>query len=136
MEYGSKDIAKAAVRLAISENREEENAIKDELNGKNILSAAIDFGATFPEGTAKILERALVASKREGVIRDTHEEEGAVVGAAHEAIRQISDKAIGLNVGGKIAVARYKGHITVCIFFAIGMLNLNDVSIGLGHRAV
>ena len=63
-------------------------------------------------------------------------EEGAVVGATHEAIQQISDKAIGLNVGGKIAVARYRGHITVCVFFAIGLLNLNDVSIGLGHRAV
>ena len=136
MEYGSKEIAKAAVKLAISEGRDEENIIKSELMKKEISSAAIDFGATFPGGIAKILERAVVASKREGVIGDSHEEEGAVVGATHEAIQQISTKAIGLNVGGKIAVARHNGHITVCVFFAIGLLNLNDVSIGLGHRAV
>ncbi len=136
MEYGSKEIAKAAIRLAISDSRDEENNVKAELNGMDIQAVAIDFGATFPGGIAKILERAVVASKREGVIGETHEEEGAVVGATHEAIQQISDKAIGLNVGGKISVARYRGHITVCVFFAIGVLNLNDVSIGLGHRAV
>lgn len=136
MEYGSKEIAKAAIKLAISEGREDENAIKSDLRKKEILSAAIDFGATFPDGIVKILERAVVASKREGVISDSHDEEGAVVGATHEAIQQIAAKATGLNVGGKIAIARYNGHITVCVFFAIGLLNLNDVSIGLGHRAI
>jgi hypothetical protein len=45
-------------------------------------------------------------------------------------------KAIGLNVGGKIGVARYKNHISVAIFFGIGLLHLNEVSIGLGHRVV
>ena len=27
-------------------------------------------------------------------------------------------------------------HIGVCVFFAIGLLNLNDVAIGMGHRVV
>ena len=70
------------------------------------------------------------------MIGDTHAEEGAVAGATHEAITQIINKALGLNVGGKIGIARNESHISVCVFFAVGLLNLNDVAIGLGHRAI
>lgn len=136
MEYGSKHVAKAAIKLAVTDTREEENEIINSLARINIKSVAIDFGANVPDGITKILERAVVASRREGVIGESHAEEGAVVGATHEAIRQIVDKSIGLNIGGKIAIARYKSHISVCVFFAVGLLNLNDVSIGLGHRAI
>lgn len=136
MEYGSKQVAKAAIKLAVTDTREEENEIINSLARSNIKSVAIDFGANVPDGITKILERAVVASRREGVIGESHAEEGAVVGATHEAIRQIVDKSIGLNIGGKIAIARYKSHISVCVFFAVGLLNLNDVSIGLGHRAI
>lgn len=66
----------------------------------------------------------------------SHAEEGAVAGAAHEAIQQIVDKCVGLNLGGKIGIARHGSHIGVCVFFAIGLLNLNDVAIGMGHRVV
>jgi hypothetical protein len=78
----------------------------------------------------------VVAPKREGVIKETHADEGAVAGATREALAQIMPKAIGLNVGGKIGVARFKDHIGVAIFFGIGLLHLDEVSIGLGHRAV
>ena len=81
------------------------------------------------------MERAVVAA-REGVIRDTHAEEGAVAGAAREAMGQIMTKALGLNVGGKIGIARYKDHVSVAVFFGIGLLHLDEVAIGLGHRAV
>jgi hypothetical protein len=84
----------------------------------------------------KIVERAVVASKRENVIVDNHVEEGAVAGATREALSQLMPKALGLNVGGKIGIARYKNHISVAIFFGIGLLHLNEVSIGLGHRVV
>ena len=47
----------------------------------------------------KIVERAVVSSKREGVIGNSHTEEGAVAGATREALFQIMPKAIGLNVG-------------------------------------
>ncbi len=135
-QYGSKQIAKAAIELSMTEDRAEEMQVRNTLGEKGIKSVAIDFGSTMPDGIAKLLEKAVVASKREGVICDTHEEEGAVIGAAHEAIRQVVDKAMGLNVGGKIAIARYKCHVTVSVFFAIGLLNLNDVSIGVGHRVI
>ncbi|MDD6484810.1 MAG: HutP family protein [Clostridiales bacterium] len=136
MEMGSKQVCKAAIRLAMSESRTEEARLREELSAQDIKSAAIDFGSDFNSAVPKILERAVVASKREGVIGESHAEEGAVAGAAHEALRQLVDKCIGLNLGGKIGIARYGTHIAVCLFFAVGMLNLNDMAIGLGHRAV
>ena len=84
----------------------------------------------------KIVERAVVAAKREGVIKDTHADEGAVAGATREAVAQIMPKALGLNVGGKIGIARFGDHVSVALFFGIGLLHLDEVSIGLGHRAV
>ena len=49
---------------------------------------------------------------------------------------QLMNKALGLNVGGKIGIARCGDHISVCLFMAIGLLHLNEISIGLGHRVV
>jgi len=46
------------------------------------------------------------------------------------------NKAIGLNVGGKIAVARCGEHISVAVFFGIGLLHLNEVAVGVGHRVL
>ncbi len=136
MQNGSKEVSKAAIRLAMSDDRTEENELKETFKKSDITCAAIDFGGEFSNSVTKIIERAVVASKREGVIKDTHSEEGAVAGATHEAISQIINKSIGLNVGGKIAVARCGSHICVCVFFAVGLLNMNDVVIGLGHRAI
>lgn len=135
-ENGSKAVCKAAIRMAMSDSRQEENALKNELADLGIKAAAVDFGCDFRNGVIKMLERAVVAAKREGVIGQSHAEEGAVAGAAHEAIGQISSKCAGLNLGGKIGIARCGSHIAVCLFFALGLLNLNDIVIGLGHRAV
>ncbi|MBS7299160.1 MAG: HutP family protein [Eubacteriales bacterium] len=135
-EIGSKEITAAAVKMAVTADRTEEQHMKGLLNDKGIRSVAIDYGGDFMTAIPKILERAVVAAKREGVIGSTHAEEGAVAGAAHEAINQIASKALGLNLGGKIAIARYGTHIAVCVFFAVGLLNLNDVAMGVAHRAV
>ncbi len=78
----------------------------------------------------------MVAAKREGVIADIHGEEGAVAGAAHEAFTQILNKALGLNIGGKIGIARYHDHITVAMVMEVGLLHLNEVAVGMAHRAV
>ena len=136
MELGSKEICKAAVKMALSDDRTEEAELKARFAQTGIKTVAIDFGSDFSNAVTKILERAVVAARREGVIGESHAEEGAVAGAAHEALLQIVNKCIGLNLGGKIGIARNGSHVSVCIFFAIGLLNLNDVAIGLGHRAV
>lgn len=135
-QYGSKEIAVAAIKIALTRDRSEEKQIQTEFIKQHIHTAAVDYGGEFIASVMKIVERAVVSSKREGVIRDSHAEEGAVAGATREALTQIMPKALGLNVGGKIGIARYKDHISVAIFFGIGLLHLNEVSIGLGHRVV
>lgn len=136
MEAGSREVCRAAVEIAMTDTRDEENSVKERNLRSEIRSVAIDFGSDFSSAVPKILERAVVAAKREGVIGSTHAEEGAVAGAAHEALQQIINKCVGLNLGGKIGIARHGSHISVCLFFAIGLLNLNDIAIGMGHRAV
>ena len=132
----SKLTAAAAIKIALTNDRASEKKLQLEFNELGIHSAAVDFGGEFISSVMKIVERAVVSSKREGVITESHVEQGAVAGATREAISQIMPKAIGLNVGGKIGIARYKDHIGVAIFFGIGLLHLNEVAIGLGHRVV
>ncbi|WP_024834335.1 HutP family protein [Ruminiclostridium josui] len=134
--FGSKEIASAAIRIALTNDRATEKKLQQEFMQTGISTAAVDYGGEFISSVMKIVERAVVSSKREGVISESHAEQGAVAGATREAISQIMPKAIGLNVGGKIGIARYKDHVSVAVFFGIGLLNLNEVSIGLGHRAV
>ena len=76
MEYKSKDIARAAIMLAMS-TREEEAVLKENYKKNGIKSAAVDIGGDVIQSISKILERTLVASKRNGLIKDTHVYEGA-----------------------------------------------------------
>lgn len=128
--------ARAALRLALTGSREEEKAFRRELEAEGIRSAAVDYGGDFTTAIRSIVERAVVAAKRERVIEDTHPDEGAVAGAVHEALGQVLPKAFGLNVGGKIGIARKGEHIAVAVYFGIGLLHLDDVAVGLAHRAV
>lgn len=134
--FGSKEIASAAIKLALTSQRQEEKQYQADYLKQGIKTAAVDYGGEFITSVMKIVERAVVASKREKVILDNHVEEGAVAGATREALSQVMPKALGLNVGGKIGIARFKNHISVSVFFGIGLLHLNEVSIGLGHRVV
>ena len=120
MLISSKETARAAIMMSMTQSREEERACREELLKADILSAAVDCGG----------------AKREGVIKEGHIEEGGVAGAAHEALSQIMNKALGLSVGGKIGIARKGDHIAVAAYFAIGLLHLNDIAVGLGHRAI
>ncbi len=131
----SKKVASAALRMAMSESREEEIQLKESYAREGIRTAAADYGGEYISAIKKIVERAVVAAKREGVIKETHGDEGAVAGATREALTQIMPKALGLNIGGKIAIARWDEHLSVAIFFGVGLLHLDEVAIGLGHRA-
>lgn len=134
--HGSKKVAKVAMQMALSEDRDSERRLKQSFTHEDIRTAAVDYGGDFISSVGKITERAVVAAKREGVIKEVHAEEGAVAGATREALAQIMQKAFGLNVGGKIGIARYNDHISVAVFFCVGLLHLDEVAIGLGHRAV
>jgi len=135
MKNESTDVAKLAIKLAMS-TRDEENQIKEEASKKGYKTAAVDIGGKLPDITTKVLERALVASKKNGIIKDVHVHDGAVAGAAREAFAQVSEKAYGLSAGGKIGIARRGEHLSVAIFMSIGLLHLNDIVIGLGHRSL
>lgn len=132
----SRTVARAAIQLAMTESREEETAMRSALAEQGIQSVAADYGGEFVQSVMKIVERAVVAARREHVIGETHREEGAVAGAAREAVSQVSAKALGLSVGGKIGVARGGEHVAVAVFFGIGLVHLNEVCIGMGHRAI
>lgn len=132
----SKITTSSVIKIVLTDSREEENDLKNYFLEQNIKVTAVDFGGDFVTSVSRIIERAILVAQRDGIIGNSHSEEGAVAGAAREAVSQISQKAMGLNVGGKIGVARYEDHIAVALYFGIGMLNLNEIAIGLGHRAV
>ena len=132
----SRNVARAALNLAMTSSREEETALKEKLAAGGIKATAVDYGGGFLSSLQKVVERAVVASKREELIADTHHGEGSVAGATREALAQVMPKALGLNVGGKVGIARDKSHVAVAIFFGIGLLHLNEVAVGLGHRAI
>lgn len=81
MESNSTKIAKIATRMAICD-REEENELKKIYSSKGIKVTAVNIGGNINTSISKILESALVASKRNGLIREEHIHEGAVIGAA------------------------------------------------------
>ncbi|MGF6907327.1 HutP family protein [Fusobacterium sp. PH5-44] len=135
MKFSSKEIAKVAIAMAGS-SREEEIQMKEEYRAKEIITAAIDIGGSVVNSVSKIMERSVITAKRNGLINETHVNEGALIGATKEAIEQIKSKALGFNVGGKIGIAVGGEHLVVCIFLTIGMFRLDEVVIGLGHRAI
>ncbi len=136
MTNGSKEVAACAIQMAMTPDRESEQKMKAQYGESGFSVAAADFGGEFITSVNKLIERTVVAAKREGLIGANHSEEGAVAGAAREAVSQIVTKAIGLNVGGKIGIARCGEHVCVCLFFGIGLLHLNEMAIGLGHRVI
>jgi hypothetical protein len=124
----SRDVAKAAIKMALTGSREAEVDMKAELSRQSIRAAAADYGGDYLTAVSRVIERAVVAAKREAVIAPTHAEEGAVAGAAHEALQQLALKAIGLNIGGKVGIARSGDHIAVALFFGVGLLHLDEVA--------
>ena len=114
------EIGRAALKIAVTGSRSEEQRIKQELAEQGIRSTAVDFGGEFIPSIVKIVERAVVAAQRQG----------------HAALEQVKTKALGFNVGGKIGIARCGEHLCVAIYMAVGVLNLNELCVGLAHRSL
>ena len=122
-EFQSADVARAAIRMALSENRSDENELREKLAKSGIRAVAVNFGGKFLDIIPKIYESAIVAAQRQHVISDTHVGDGSVVGAMESAIEQIKLMAMGMNVGGKIGIARWKEHLWVCQEFCVNRFN-------------
>lgn len=135
-EFQSADVARAAIRMALSENRSDENELREKLAKSGIRTVAVNFGGKFLDIIPKIYESAIVAAQRQHVISDTHVGDGSVVGAMESAIEQIKLMAMGMNVGGKIGIARWKEHLCVAVFVEVGVLHFNEVTLGMAHRVL
>lgn len=135
MENKSTEVAKLSIKMALTD-RDEEKRMNIKYLEMGYKTAGVDIGGKFPEITPKILERTLVAAKKQHVIEDCHVHDGAVAGAIREALIQVADKTNGLSAGGKIGIARKGEHISVAIFLSIGLLHLNEVVMGIGHRSI
>ena len=72
------EIGRAALRIAVTENRTEEQRVKEQLAANGIRSTAVDFGGEFMPSIVKIVERAVVAAQRQGIVTETHVGAGAV----------------------------------------------------------
>ena len=127
-EYQSGDVGRAALRMALSETRVEESILREEL-AKLEIRAFLDI-------LPKIYESAIVAAQRQHVISDTHVGDGSVLGAVESAIEQIKLKSLGMNVGGKIGVARWHEHLCVAVYVGVGVLRFNEVAVGMAHRVL
>lgn len=134
--YTSIDIGRAALKIAVTASRAEENEVKQILNANRMQATAVDFGGEFVHSIGKIVERAVVAAQRQGLVPNNHVGAGAVAGAAAAALEQVKVKAIGFNVGGKIGIARFGEHLCVAIYMGVGILNLNELCVGLAHRSL
>jgi len=134
--YNTVDIVRAAIALAITPDKTSEDMEIDKLKKQGIKVIVIDVTGNFRDSTHIIIEKAIIASRENGLTEETHVEESAIAGAAREAIMHIATKSSGVHGNGKMAICRYKENLSVCIFMCIGLLNLNEVAIGLGHRAV
>lgn len=135
-EFQSADVARVAIRMALSENRSDENELREKLAKSGIRAVAVNFGGKFLDIIPKIYESAIVAAQRQHVISDTHVGDGSVVGAMESAIEQIKLMAMGMNVGGKIGIARWKEHLCVAVFVEVGVLHFNEVTLGMAHRVL
>lgn len=134
--FSSIDIGRAALRIALTATRAEEMQVKEIMAKQGIRTTAVDFGGEFIPSVVKIIERAVVAAQRQGLVTETHVGAGAVAGATHAALEQVVGKATGFNVGGKIGLARCGEHLCVAIFMGVGVLNLNEMCVGMAHRSL
>ena len=117
----------------MTQSRDEEQRWRQTLRQQDIGAAG--FGGDFLTGIWRIVERAVVAAKREQVIGDSHLGKRAAWPARARALNQVTPKALGMSVGGKIGIATPEacggGRV-----FNIGLGHLDEVCIGLGHRAI
>ena len=67
LERLSRDVACAAISLAMTESREDEACLREQLAARGISSAAADYGGAFDQSVMKVVERAIIAARRENL---------------------------------------------------------------------
>ncbi len=131
----SVEICRTALKMAIS-SRDEEKKLMQDYRKIGIKTAAVNVGGAMPQSRFKFIESALMAAKRNNIIKDEHVHDGAVIGAMREAMSQIETNINGLSVGGKIGIARDHEHLGIAIFLSVGILQFNEVITSIAHRSI
>ena len=67
---GSRAASRSALYMALTQNREEEKALKEQMLNQGIQVAAVDYGGEFIVSVTKVIERSVVAAK--GGLITTH----------------------------------------------------------------
>ncbi len=70
--YGSVDVARAAIKIALTGSRQSEEQLIQKLKEREFYGAAVDVGGSINETIHIVIERAIVASRKCGVTRESH----------------------------------------------------------------
>ncbi|MBT9154618.1 MAG: hypothetical protein DDT39_01297 [Firmicutes bacterium] len=130
------DVARAALAISLTQNKSEETSAKMGFRRSGITATAFSISGDFIPSIQQWIASALEISKTDGIICGSFADSGAVVGATREALAQVMPKAVGLNIAGKIGIAYCNENLAVAVLIGIGLMDLSDVAVGLGHRAV
>ena len=68
-EFSSLDVAKAAVKVSMTASRSEEDQLVRELRSQGIYATAVDIGGNLLQSIPKIIERAIIASRKTNVTK-------------------------------------------------------------------
>ena len=130
------EIGRAALRIAVTENRTEEQRIKEQLAAKGIRSTAVDFGGEFMPSVVKNCGARRCCGAASGHCYGNPCWRGRCCRSCPRCFGAACDEGGRLNVGGKIGIARSGEHLCVAIYMAVGVLNLDELCVALGHRSL
>ncbi|MFA5528583.1 MAG: HutP family protein, partial [Peptostreptococcales bacterium] len=70
--YDSTDVARAAIKLAITSSRSAEEQLIKKFEEKDIRGIAVDVGGNIIDTIHIVIERAILASRRNGITSECH----------------------------------------------------------------
>ena len=116
MEVGSREVCKAAIQIALTDSREEEIEMKAKIR-KTVFFPLQSISAVISAVRyRKCLKERLLRQNVKMLYLQPMRKKVRLPVRQYEAIQQIVDKCVGLNLGGKIGIARHGSHIGVCVF--------------------
>lgn len=127
-------MGQAALLLAITKTREDEENIRTVLNGKGFKCAVTETGGSVQEVRKKVIKSVLGAALNNGVIEKNSREAHAILHATQEAERgYMFDSFWSNDVMMKISIVRTTNWIAVGMFGQSAMhMETNHERAGLG----
>ena len=95
----SREVARAALEIAMTPTRQDESNLKKQFLSKGIKSSAVDYGGEFSTSLQKVVERAVIAARRNRSSTAHTRKKGPW--RSGRSPGPVMPKALGLNVGGR-----------------------------------